>query len=76
MLANSESKEPNQEIHAATSLQGCNAIEKRLIKMGLRIRLIEAINIGKGDLPYICIFEGLDSDPEAERFTSPHDKDN
>gem|GEM_PF-4193488 len=35
MSANSESKEPNQEIHAATSLQGCNAIEKRLIKMGL-----------------------------------------
>jgi len=35
MSANSESKEPNQEIHVATSLQGCNAIEKRLIKMGL-----------------------------------------
>lgn len=44
--------------------------------MGLSIRLVEAVNTGRGDLPYNCIFEGEDADPHADRFISPLDKDN
>lgn len=69
-------EEPVQEVHAAVSPQGCKALEKRLKQMGLRIRLVEAINTGMGDLPYDCIFEGADADPEADRFTPVEFKDN
>ena len=44
--------------------------------MGLSIRLVEAVNTGRRELPYDCIFEGEDADPQADRFSSPLDKDN
>ena len=72
-----ESQEkPVQEVHSASSPQACKALERTLKKMGLRIRLVEIINTGEGDLPHDCIFEGPDADPEAERFLPPKYKDN
>jgi hypothetical protein len=43
--------------------------------MGLSIRLVEAVNMGRRELPYDCIFEGEDADSQADRFSSPLDKD-
>lgn len=71
-----EPEEPIQEVHAAVTPQGCKNLERRLKQMGLSIRLVEAVNTGRGDLPYNCIFEGEDADPHADRFSSPLDKDN
>ncbi len=67
--------QPIQEVHSATSPQSCRALEITLKRTGLRIDLVEIINTGKGDLPYDCIFEGPDADPEAERFLPPEYKD-
>ncbi len=71
-----EPEEPAQEVHGAVSPQGCKNLEKRLKQMGLSIRLVEAVNTGRRELPYDCIFEGEDADPQADRFSSPLDKDN
>lgn len=71
-----ESEEPVQEVHAAASPQGCKNLERRLKQMGLSIGLVEAVNTGRRELPYDCIFEGEDADPQADRFSSPLDKDN
>ena len=71
-----EPQEPVQEVHAAVSPQGCKNLERRLKQMGLSIRLVEAVNTGRQELPYDCIFEGKDADSLADRFSSPLDKDN
>jgi len=70
-----EPEEPIQEVHAAVSPQGCKKLERRLKQMGLAIRLVEAVNMGRRELPYDCIFEGEDADPQADRFSSLLDKD-
>jgi hypothetical protein len=71
-----EPEEPVQEVHAAVNPEGCKALEKRLKKMGLAIDLVEAVNTGRRELPYDCIFEGEDADSQADRFSSPHEKSN
>lgn len=64
-----------REWHPAVSDEGCKAIWQRLKKMGLDLELIEAIDTGKGDLRFSCIFEGQDADPHADRWKSYYEVD-
>jgi hypothetical protein len=43
--------------------------------MGLDLELIEAVDTGKGELRFSCIFEGQDADPHADRWKSHYEVD-
>jgi len=58
------------EWHAATDEAGCLKIEQRLQSDGLQVSLTETQRQqnSQSALPVICIYEGPDADPTAERF--------
>lgn len=59
-----------REWHSATDEAGCLKIEQRLQANGLRVSLteIQRQQNSTSALPVVCIYEGADADPTAERF--------
>ena len=64
-----------REWHCAADEEACFEMEARFKKEGLRIHLVETPPTGDRVLQVACIFDGADSDPNAERFKSYQDLD-
>jgi hypothetical protein len=62
------SAEETREWHAAASRADCDRLEKALKEKGLDIRMVDRKSTGDPNLPWACIFEGNDADPNAVRF--------
>jgi hypothetical protein len=60
--------EETREWHGAASRSDCDRLEKALKDQGLDINLAERQPTGDPNLPWACIFEGKDADPNAARF--------
>jgi hypothetical protein len=60
--------EETREWHAAVSRKDCDRIEQALKDKGLDIYLADRQPTGDPKLPWACIFEGKDADPNASRF--------
>jgi hypothetical protein len=60
--------EETREWHGAATERDCDRIEKALKDQGLDINLSEIQSTGDPKLPWACIFEGNDADPDAVRF--------
>jgi hypothetical protein len=60
--------EETREWHGAASRADCDRIEKALKDKGLDINLADRQPTGDPNLPWACIFEGKDADPNAARF--------
>jgi hypothetical protein len=60
--------EETREWHAAASRRDCDRIEQALKDQGLDIYLADRQPTGDPNLPWACIFEGKDADPNAPRF--------
>jgi hypothetical protein len=65
----------DREWHAAVSKDRCDDIEATLQAQGLDIVLVDRELTGDDILKVACIFDGPDSDPEADRFTSYQETD-
>jgi hypothetical protein len=61
--------------HAAVSKDRCDDIEATLQSQGLDVVLVDRELTGDDILKVACIFDGPDSDPEADRFTSYQETD-
>ena len=68
-------KQENREWHPATDTERCYEIEKGLQAMGLNIELVQMAQTENKILKVACIFDGPDSDPNAERWKSYQEKD-
>lgn len=64
------SRTETREWHLATDIQGCEAIEKRLKRMGLDLDLVEAQDTTDPILAKACIYDGPDADQQAHRWQS------
>jgi hypothetical protein len=64
-----------KEWHCAADEDACFEMEARFKKEGLRIRLVDTPPTGDPDLKVVCIFDGVDAAPHAERFKSYQDLD-
>ena len=58
----------DREWHAAASDDHCLGMESQFRAQGLDIELVDTQDTGNSILPKACIFEGSDSDPEANRW--------
>lgn len=54
--------EGQQETHAVSDRNDCDAMARKFRKQGRRIQLVERRYVG-GQLRYLCIFEGEDAQP-------------
>ncbi|MBN8561072.1 MAG: hypothetical protein J0L70_11145 [Leptolyngbya sp. UWPOB_LEPTO1] len=55
--------EGQRETHAVSSRADCDTMLRNFQKQGRQLRLVERRYVG-GNLPYLCIFEGADAQPE------------
>lgn len=65
----------DREWHPAVDVKGCQIIESRLQRMGLRIEVTEVQDTGDQVLSKACIYEGPDADPHANRWQSHNETD-
>ncbi len=54
--------EGQRETHAVSNRTDCDKMLKNFRQQGRRLRLVERRFVG-GQLPYLCIFEGVDAQP-------------
>jgi hypothetical protein len=67
--------EETREWHAATTSEQCEKIEAALQAQGLDITFVRDEKTGNSILEVACIFDGPDSDTEADRWTSYQETD-
>jgi hypothetical protein len=60
--------EEDREWHGAVSRSDCDRLEKALRDKGLDVQLVDRQPTGDSNLPWACIFDGKDADPNADRF--------
>jgi hypothetical protein len=66
---------PVVETHAATSKAQCEEMERRLKAQGLKLDLIDTELTGDDLLSTLCLFTGLDANPEANRWKTYSEDD-
>ncbi|NJM59783.1 MAG: hypothetical protein HC849_05605 [Oscillatoriales cyanobacterium RU_3_3] len=64
-----------REWHCATSEEACLQMEARFKKEGLKLKLVATPKTSDPILKVVCIFDGLDADPHAQRFKPYQDVD-
>jgi hypothetical protein len=60
--------EETREWHGAVSQKDCDRVEKALKDKGLDVDLVDIEATGNPQMPWACIFDGQDADPDAARF--------
>jgi hypothetical protein len=61
-------EQETREWHGALTQKDCKRVEKALKDKGLEVDLVDMEATGNPQMPWACIFEGKDADPNAARF--------